>query len=101
MAEILATTGAITTASRLAGELEKLGCQITVNGRVAVVEGGKQLQGAQVKATDLRAGACMVIAGLCASGVSEITDIRHIDRGYERIVEKLCALGADIKRVVE
>lgn len=82
-------------------ELEKLGCQITVDGRVAVVEGGKQLQGALVKATDLRAGACMIIAGLSANGITEITDIRHIDRGYERIVEKLSALGADIKRVIE
>jgi len=82
-------------------ELEKMGCSITVDGRVAVIEGGKQIQGAQVKATDLRAGACMVIAGLCASGCTEITEIRHIDRGYERIVEKLTAMGADIKRVVD
>lgn len=82
-------------------ELEKMGCQITVNGRVAVVEGGKPLSGADVKATDLRGGACMVIAGLCANGVTEISEIRHIDRGYERIVEKLSALGADIKREIE
>jgi len=80
------------------GELEKMGCRITVDGRVAVVEGGTHLQGAQIKATDLRAGACMVIAALCAEGESEISDIRHVDRGYERIVEKLSALGADIKR---
>ena len=82
-------------------ELEKMGCRITVDGRVAVVEGGRQMQGAQVKATDLRAGACMIIAGLSASGCTEITELRHIDRGYERIVEKLSALGADIKRIDE
>lgn len=82
-------------------ELGKMGCRITVDGRVAVIEGGRQLQGAQVKATDLRAGACMVIAALAATGTSEITEIRHIDRGYERIVEKLTALGADIKRIDE
>ena len=82
-------------------ELDKMGCRITVDGRVAVIEGGRQLQGAQVKATDLRAGACMVIAALAATGVTEITELRHIDRGYERIVEKLSALGADIKRIDE
>ncbi len=79
-------------------ELEKMGCHITVDGRMAVVEGGTKLQSANIRATDLRAGACMVIAALCADGESEISDIRHVDRGYERIVEKLSALGADIKR---
>ena len=82
-------------------ELDKMGCHITVDGRVAVIEGGTQLQGAQVRATDLRAGACMVIAGLAASGTTEITELRHIDRGYENIVEKLIGLGADIKRIEE
>lgn len=79
-------------------ELEKMGCRITVDGRMAVIEGGAELRSANIRATDLRAGASMVIAALCAEGESEISDIRHVDRGYERIVEKLSALGADIKR---
>ena len=79
-------------------ELEKMGAKITVNGSVAVIEGGHALTGADVKSTDLRAGAGMVIAALCANGTTEILNVYHIDRGYENIIEKLTSLGADIKR---
>ena len=79
-------------------ELEKMGAKITVNGSVAVIEGGHALTGADVKSTDLRAGAGMVIAALRANGTTEILNVYHIDRGYENIIEKLTSLGADIKR---
>ena len=79
-------------------ELEKMGAKITVNGSVAVIEGGHALTGADVKSTDLRAGAGMVIAALCANGTTEVLNVYHIDRGYENIIEKLTNLGADIKR---
>ena len=77
-----------------------IGCNsdISVDGKVAVIEGVGELTGAPVKATDLRAGAALVIAGLAANGVTEIDDIYHIERGYECIEEKLKQLGADIKR---
>lgn len=80
-------------------ELSRLGAEITVDGSRAVVEGVDELIGAPVKATDLRAGAAMVIAGLIARGETSVEDIRHIERGYEDIVGKLRAVGADIKRV--
>lgn len=83
---------------RYVSELRRMGADISVDGKVAVIHGGV-LKGAPVKATDLRAGAAMIIAGLAASGVTEITDIYHIERGYEAIEEKLTAIGADIKRV--
>ena len=73
--------------------------QITVDGKVAIVEGVDHLVAAPVKAVDLRAGAAMVIAALCAQGTTQIEDIQYIERGYDRIVEKLCSLGADICRV--
>lgn len=79
-------------------ELEKMGAKITVNGQVAVIEGGQMLTGAEVSATDLRAGAGMVIAALCANGVSNVCNIHHIDRGYENIEQKLVSLGAKITR---
>ena len=78
------------------GELMKMGANITVDSKTAVVEGVEHLSGAVVKACDLRAGAAMVIAGLCAEGVTHVRDIRHIQRGYENLVEKLRKLGADI-----
>lgn len=84
---------------RYVEELRRLGAQISVDGKIAVVEGVKELVGAPVKATDLRAGAAMIIAGLTARGVTEIEEIGYIERGYEDIVEKLRGLGADIKRV--
>ncbi len=80
-------------------ELRRMGAQIRVDGRTAIVEGIEALQGAQVRATDLRAGAALIIAGLAAKGSTEVIDIHHIDRGYEFIENKLQRLGADIKRV--
>ena len=76
-----------------------MGAAISVDGKVAVIEGVKELNGAPVKATDLRAGDAMVIAALSAVGTTHIEDIEHIERGYEDIVEKLTALGADIRIV--
>ncbi|MDR3562516.1 MAG: UDP-N-acetylglucosamine 1-carboxyvinyltransferase [Negativicutes bacterium] len=80
-------------------ELKRMGANIKIEGRSAVVEGVDQLAGCQVKATDLRAGAAMILAGLVAQGETEIGCIHHIDRGYEGIVAKLCGLGASIRRV--
>lgn len=81
------------------GELRRLGANIEVEGRKAIVHGVPFLQGAFVRATDLRAGAALVLAGLAAHGVTEVGDLRHIDRGYDHLVEKLRGLGADIIRV--
>ena len=78
-------------------ELRKMGAAVTVDGRVAVVEGVETLRGASVDACDLRAGAAMVIAGLCAKGVTLVEDIQFIERGYENFVGKLRLLGADIR----
>lgn len=80
-------------------ELKKMGANIKVEGRVAIIDGVDRLTGAVVKATDLRAGAAMVIAGLVAEGETEITSIEHIDRGYPHIENKFRALGADIRRI--
>lgn len=79
-------------------ELNRMGGQITTAGRSAIIEGPAKLTGCQVRATDLRAGAAMVLAGLVAEGVTEVGDIYHIDRGYENLVQKLRSLGADITR---
>ena len=84
---------------RYVGELRKMGADISVDGKVAVIQGVGSLKGAPVLATDLRAGAAMVIAGLAAEGTTEIDNIFYIERGYENIDEKLRGLGADIKRV--
>lgn len=81
-------------------ELAKMGSQIQVSGRSAIIEGTGHLTGAPVKASDLRAGAALVIAGLCAIGTTEIESVHYIERGYENIVEKLQALGADITAVI-
>lgn len=80
-------------------ELNRMGANITTEGRSAVITGPAHLTGCTVRATDLRAGAAMILAGLVAEGVTEICDIYHIDRGYEEIAAKLTRLGADIKRV--
>jgi UDP-N-acetylglucosamine 1-carboxyvinyltransferase len=80
-------------------ELKRLGADIEVEGNAAIVRGVARLTGANVMATDLRASACLVIAGLVADGETTIDRIYHLDRGYERIEEKLCALGARIRRV--
>ncbi len=82
-------------------ELRRMGADISVDGKVAVIEGTGHLMGAPVKATDLRAGVAMIIAGLVATGTTEIEDIYHIERGYEDIELKLRALGADIKKVYD
>lgn len=82
-------------------ELQRMGANISVDGRVASVEGVKELNGAIVKATDLRAGAALIIAGLSANGTTTIEEINHIERGYENIVQKLLNLGADIKKISE
>lgn len=82
-------------------ELKKMGANIRVEGRTAIIEGSDKLVGARVMATDLRAGAAMVIAGLIAEGKTEILEIEHIDRGYPHIENKFTALGADIVRVEE
>lgn len=84
---------------RYVDQLTIMGAQIQVDGRVAVISGVEKLKGAPVAATDLRAGAAMILAGLCADGVTEIENIEYIDRGYSNVVEKLNAVGGDIKRV--
>lgn len=84
---------------RYVDELRRFGAQISVDGKIAVIEGVKELIAAPVKATDLRAGAAMIIAGLVARGTTQIEDIDHIERGYENIVDKFRALGAEIRCV--
>ncbi|MDD4698831.1 MAG: UDP-N-acetylglucosamine 1-carboxyvinyltransferase [Oscillospiraceae bacterium] len=84
---------------RYVDQLTLMGAKIKVDGRFAVVTGVEMLSSAPVHASDLRAGAAMIIAGLVANGTTEVDNIEYIDRGYEDIVEKLGALGADIKRV--
>ena len=85
---------------RYVDEFRRMGAHIQVDGKVAVIEGVEQLTGAPVHACDLRAGAAMVIAGLSAKGVTEVDGIYHIERGYETLVEKLSAVGADIRTIV-
>lgn len=80
-------------------ELKRMGANIKIEGRSAVVEGPARLQGCPVKATDLRAGAALVLAGLAATGQTEIGYLHHIDRGYDNLVAKLQGLGADITRI--
>jgi len=80
-------------------EFIRMGAQISVEGRLAIIEGGAPLTAAPVKATDLRAGAAMIIAALEIKGVTEISSIQYIERGYEDVVEKFRSLGADIKKV--
>lgn len=84
---------------RYVDELRRMGADISVDGKVAVIEGTGQLMGAPVKACDLRAGAALIIAGLSASGITEIEDIFHIERGYDCMEGKLRELGADIEKV--
>ncbi|MBI1912876.1 MAG: UDP-N-acetylglucosamine 1-carboxyvinyltransferase [Deltaproteobacteria bacterium] len=82
-------------------ELKRMGADITIDGRCAVVRGVKQLSGAPLMATDLRASASLILAGLVADGKTEVSRIYHLDRGYEKIEEKLKRLGAKIERVKE
>ena len=80
-------------------ELRKLGAVADVDGKVCVIEGVEKFTGAKVHACDLRAGAAMVIAGLCAEGITEIYDIQYVERGYENFVSKLKKLGANIEKI--
>lgn len=82
-------------------ELAKMGAVIATEGKEATIAGVKSLSGAEVRATDLRAGAALVLAGLCATGETKVTDIYHIDRGYDDIIGKLRGLGATIDRIKE
>ena len=93
------TEGIYDNRFKYVNELRKMGADIQVDGRIAIFEGGAKLTGAPVMACDLRAGAAMVIAGMCASGRTEIEDIHFIERGYENFVGKLRKLGADISIV--
>ncbi|NLW78532.1 MAG: UDP-N-acetylglucosamine 1-carboxyvinyltransferase [Ruminococcaceae bacterium] len=95
----IVTEGIFENRFRYVEELHRMGANIQVDGRVAVVEGVGGLQPAPMRASDLRAGAALVVAALAADGTSEIDEIEHIERGYECMVEKLVALGADIRRV--
>jgi UDP-N-acetylglucosamine 1-carboxyvinyltransferase len=80
-------------------ELSRMGAEITVHGGSALVRGKESLNGAPVMATDLRASVCLILAGLAARGETEIARVYHLDRGYERLDEKLRACGAEIERV--
>lgn len=93
------TEGIYDNRFKYVNELRKMGAEIQVDGRVAVIEGNASLTGAPVMACDLRAGAAMVIAGMCASGVTEVENVHYIERGYENFVGKLRHLGADIEIV--
>lgn len=84
-----------------AGELQRMGASIQIEGRTAVVTGVPFLRGAFVRATDLRAGAALTLAGLAAHGTTEVGELQYIDRGYDHLVEKLQGLGANISRVKE
>jgi UDP-N-acetylglucosamine 1-carboxyvinyltransferase len=80
-------------------EMVRLGSDIRTDGHHAVVRGRDRLSGAPVRATDIRAGAGLVIAGLCADGVTEVGEVHHIDRGYPNFVSDLAALGVEVERV--
>lgn len=80
-------------------EFRRMNAQMKIEGRSVIIEGLNKLQGTQVQATDLRAAAALVLAGLCADGITEVTELKHLDRGYVEFTEKLQRLGADIKRV--
>ncbi|MBE6733437.1 MAG: UDP-N-acetylglucosamine 1-carboxyvinyltransferase [Ruminococcaceae bacterium] len=93
------TEGVWDSRFRYVDQLTKMGAKIQVDGKMAVITGVDELTSAPVKAVDLRAGAAMIIAGLMAKGITEVEDIDHIDRGYEKLAEKLRELGADICRM--
>lgn len=95
------TEGVFDNRYKYVNELRKMGAQIQVDGRTAVIEGIENYSGAPVAACDLRAGAAMVIAGLCAEDETQVEDVHYIERGYENFVGKLRALGADIVLVTE
>lgn len=95
----IVTEGVWDNRFRYVEQLALMGADIKVDGKMAVITGVEKLKNSPLKAVDLRAGAAMIIAALMAEGESEIEDISHIDRGYEKVVEKFAAIGADIKRV--
>jgi UDP-N-acetylglucosamine 1-carboxyvinyltransferase len=80
-------------------ELESMGADILISGKTATITGKEELYGATVTAKDLRAGAALVIAGLAATGVTHVKNVHYIERGYENLVEKMTALGADIRKL--
>ena len=82
-------------------EFRRMNANIKIEGRSVIIEGISELQGAEVAATDLRAAAALILAGLVSDGYTRVTELKHLDRGYVDIVDKLAALGADIKRVDE
>ena len=94
------TEGIFNNRFRYVEELKRMGASIKVDGSTAIIEGGVPLSGAPVKAVDLRAGVAMIIAGLAIKGRTEIEDIHYIERGYDDVVGKLRAVGADIKKVI-
>lgn len=97
----MVTEGVWESRFRYISELRRMGAKVSVDGRLAVIEGVKNLVGTNVKSVDLRAGAAVIIAGLIADGQTRIENISHIERGYENIVGKLSNLGADIKNIIE
>jgi len=100
------TTGSVVTENiyenryRYVGELRRLGATLKLDSRSLIINGNFKLTGATVEASDLRAGAALVIAGLAAEGKTMISGVEHLDRGYENLEKKLCALGADVKREI-
>ena len=90
------TEGVWANRYRYTEEFRRLGANIQVDGKIAIIEGVEKLTGAPMVACDLRAGAAMIIAGLAAQGDSEVSNVKHIERGYEDIIEKLAGIGADI-----
>jgi UDP-N-acetylglucosamine 1-carboxyvinyltransferase len=80
-------------------ELDRMGAEIVVEGNIAHIQGVSSLSGAPVMATDLRASACLVLAGLAARGITEVQRIYHLDRGYEHVEDKLQQVGARIRRI--
>lgn len=97
----IVTEGVWDNRFRYVDELTRMGAKISVDGRIAIVEGILKLTGAPVKATDLRAGAALILAALAAEGITELEDIHFIERGYENIEGKLRLLGADIKKIIK
>ena len=95
----IVTEGVWDNRFRYVDQLMLMGANIQVDGKSAVITGVENLRPAPVQAVDLRAGAAMIIAGLAAKGETQVENIQYIDRGYENIVEKFTALGADIKRI--
>jgi UDP-N-acetylglucosamine 1-carboxyvinyltransferase len=94
------TEGVYENRFRYVDELRRMGAQVKVDGRTAIIEGGSSLSAAPVKAVDLRGGVAVIIAGLIADGETEVEDIHLIERGYDDIVGKLQKIGADIRKVI-